>query len=116
MHELEKGEKMVTITDRAAAEIKNILKKENKPGYGIRIFIAGASCSGPQYGMMLEEKPGEGDKIIESNGVKIIIDKKLELYLDGSEIDYVETPYGSGFSITNSNVGASCGSGCSSCH
>jgi iron-sulfur cluster insertion protein len=105
---------VVTITERAAIEIKNILKQENKQGYGLRIFIAGAGCNGPQYGLALDEKPGERDRVFESNGVKIFFDERLVGYLEDSELDYVETPYGKGFIVHNPN--ASCNSECSSCH
>jgi iron-sulfur cluster assembly accessory protein len=107
---------MVKVTKKAAEEIKNILEKENKLGYGLRIFIAGASCGGPHYGLALEEKPGEGDKVIESNDVKIFLDEKTAYYLEDVELDYIETPEGSWFSLSNPNVDSACGSGCNSCY
>lgn len=106
---------MVSMTENAAAELKKILKKEDKSGCGLRIFIAGAGCAGPQYGIGIEEKAQEDDTVFESQGVKIFVGKSVVGDLDGSIIDYKETPQGPGFLITNPNVSSCCGDS-SSCH
>ncbi len=108
---------MVNITEKAAAELKKILEKENKQDFGLRISIAGMGCGGPQYMLTLDEKPGEGDEVIECSGIKIFLNEKTKIVLDGSEIDYVETPQGAGFTINNPNTSASgCGPSCGGCH
>ncbi len=107
---------MVSITKKAATELQNILKKENKKGCGLRIFTAGFGCGGPQYGLALEETPGDRDRITESNGVKIFLDENMDALLSGVEIDYIETEYGSGFVINNSNAASDgCGPSCGGC-
>lgn len=107
---------MVKITERAAQELKKILKEEGKEDYGIKIYIAGMGCSGPSYGISLAREAEEDEKEIESNGIRIFVSDAVEAYLADSEIDYVETPYGAGFAIHNPYAGDACGSGCSSCH
>ncbi len=106
---------MVSITEDAATELKKILEKEDKVGNGLRIFIAGAGCSGPQYGIGLEEKPQEDDIVFESHGIKIFVTEDVAKGLDGSIVGYEPTPQGPAFVITNPNV-SSCCSGSSSCH
>ncbi len=105
---------MVRITERAAEEIKKILRQEGKEDHGIKVYIAGMGCSGPSYGLTIAREPEEGEREIESNGIRIFVSEAVEAYLADSEIDYVETPYGAGFAVSSPG-GASCGGGCSSC-
>lgn len=105
---------MVTVTQKAAAELRNILEKENKKG--LRIFMAGFGCSGPQYELALEEKAAGEDKVTESNGIKVFMDENMDALLSGAEIDYIVTEQGSGFIINNPNAHASnCGPSCGGC-
>jgi len=115
MEKVKTGDKMVTVTEKAAEEIGKVLKTEDKEGHGIKIFIAGMGCSGPSYNMALAEEPEEGEKTIEANGVKLFVDEQVEAALEGQQIDYIESEYGSGFTIYNPDQPAACGSGCSSC-
>ena len=102
---------MVTLTDRAASEVKGLLEKQEKPEAMLRVFVAGGGCSGFQYGMSLEEEPMEGDQTFEINGVKIIVDPRSAMYVGGAEIDFVESMMGGGFKIDNPNAASSCGCG-----
>jgi len=104
---------MIELTDTAAAELKQLLKKEKKVDHGLRIFVAGMGCNGLQYGLMLEKSPKEGEEVSESNGVKIFYDKEIKDDIDEFRIDFIDNEYGKGFVIDNPN--ARCGSGCSSC-
>jgi iron-sulfur cluster assembly accessory protein len=109
----------VQATPAAAEAINGLLEQQQLPNHYLRMFIAGSSCSGLQYGMAFEENQREDDTVIESSGVRLIIDSQSLQYLNGSVVDYVETPDGGGFSITNPNSVSSCGTdsggGCSSC-
>ncbi len=103
---------MVEVTDKAAVEFKNLLKKEGKADYGVKLFVAGFGCSGPQYGLSLEEKPEDGERVYESNDVKLYLTKDAAEALEGVEIDYVKSEHGEGFVINNAkDCGPSCG-GC----
>ncbi len=102
---------MVTLTDRAAAEIKGLLEKQGKTDAMLRVFVAGGGCSGFQYGMSLEDAPMEGDQQTEINGVNVIVDPRSALYIQGAEIDFVDTMMGGGFKIDNPNAASSCGCG-----
>ncbi len=108
---------MIAITKKAAEEFKTFRDKEGKNGSGLRVFLAGMGCGGPQYGMAFEDSPKEEDIVIESEGIKVYVDKGFESFFDGATLDYQETEHGSGFLITNPNTpsGGGCGSGCNSC-
>lgn len=103
----------VTVTDRAAGEIKAVLTDQGEPDAMLRIYVAGGGCSGLQYGMALETEPMEGDRVFEQNGVRIIIDQQSYPYLVGANVDYLEGLMGAGFKIDNPNATASCGCGSS---
>ncbi len=102
---------MIEITDTAAAELRSLLQKEKKTDHGLRIFAAGMGCSGIQYGLTLEKSPKNGEKVSESNGIKIFYDKDIQDDIDEFKIDFIDNEYGKGFIIDNPN--ARCGSGCS---
>ena len=104
---------MVTLSDRAAVEVKGLLEKQEKPDAMLRVFVAGGGCSGFQYGMSLEEEASEGDQTFELNGVKVIIDPRSAQFIGGAEIDYVDSMMGGGFKIENPNAASSCGCGSS---
>ena len=104
---------MIKLTDRASAEIKGLLEKQETPEAMLRVFVAGGGCSGLQYGMSLEEDILEGDERIAINGVNVIVDPRSAPYLDGAEIDYVDSLMGGGFKIDNPNAKSSCGCGSS---
>jgi iron-sulfur cluster assembly accessory protein len=101
---------MVTITDAAAVKIKELMP-EGDAEYALRMRVVGGGCSGLQYQMGLEEEPGDNDKVLTSNGIKLFIDMKSALYLTGTEVDYVNGLMESGFKITNPNATSTCGCG-----
>ncbi len=102
---------MVTLTDRAAQEIKGLLEKQEKPNAMLRVFVSGGGCSGFQYGMSLEDEAMEGDATSEINGVSVIVDPRSAMYIEGAQVDFVDTMMGGGFKIDNPNAASSCGCG-----
>ena len=102
---------MITLTDRAASEIRGLLEKQGKNEALLRVFVAGGGCSGYQYGMSLEDEAMEGDQHLEINGVQVIIDPRSMMYIQGAEVDYVDSMMGGGFKIDNPNAASSCGCG-----
>lgn len=104
---------MIHLTDRAASEIKGLLEKQGKTDAMLRVFVSGGGCSGFQYGMSLEDEALEGDRESEVNGVKVIVDGRSAMYIQGAEVDYVDNMMGGGFKIDNPNAASSCGCGTS---
>ena len=101
---------MVTITESAAAKIKELMPTDDTE-YALRMRVVGGGCSGLQYQMELEEEPGSNDKIVTSNGITVFIDVKSAVYLAGAEVDYLNSLMESGFKIANPNATTTCGCG-----
>src|SRR2546428_9980751 len=101
---LEETESMINVSEMAAAKITELLTEENKAGSGLRVFVQGGGCSGFQYGLMIEENgQGAGDQVYESHGVKLFVDPISIRYLNGAEVDFVDTVTGGGFPVQNPN-------------
>ena len=80
---------------------------------GLRVYVYSGGCSGFRYGMMLEDQPTADDVTVSSNGVTVYVDGQSTQYLAGSEIDYVDTLMGAGFTVNNPNAVSACGCGSS---
>jgi len=104
---------MVQITPVAVGKVKEIMDAQDPKPAGLRIAVVGGGCSGFSYSMAFENNPGLLDKTYTFDGLKVFIDQASLLYLDGAEIDYVETLEGSGFKFNNPNVKSTCGCGSS---
>ncbi len=102
---------MLTLTSNAAGKVKEFLVQNGKPEAGLRVRVVGGGCSGFQYQLALDEQADTEDKVYEQDGVKLFVDQKSLLYLDGTEIDYVEDVMGAGFRFTNPNSKGTCGCG-----
>jgi iron-sulfur cluster assembly protein len=105
----------ILLTEKAAGEIKTIIAGQELPAETrLRVGVKGGGCSGFTYMLdLVEEAPGEEDQEMESQGVKILVDQRSMLYLDGTEIDYKSGVMGSGFVFKNPNATSSCGCGSS---
>jgi len=101
---------VITMTATAAEKVRELLKQENDPALGLRIFVAGGGCSGLQYGMTLDEEQ-EGDTVINQGDIKVFVDDMSLGYITGSEVDYVDSLMGAGFTVNNPNAVSSCGCG-----
>ncbi len=105
---------MITLTDRAATELKDLMTSQNKANAALRVWVAGGGCSGLSYGMALDEnEPEADDKVFETDGVKLFVDTLSLGYMEGSSVDYVDDVLGGGFKIENPNATSSCGCGSS---
>ena len=101
----------INVSELAASKITEILAEENKQDSGLRVFVQGGGCSGFQYGLMIEETPGSGDQVIESNGIRLFVDPISIRYLKGAQVDFVDNISGGGFTIKNPNARSTCGCG-----
>ena len=102
---------IVTLTEKAAAKIRQMLEKDNKKDYGFRLGVSPGGCSGYMYEMGIEDKPKENDHIVEYKGIKIFVSPESVSFLMGSTIDYFSTLQNAGFKINNPNVKRTCGCG-----
>lgn len=100
----------ITMTTTAADKVRELVAQENDPTLGLRIFVAGGGCSGLQYGMTLDEEQ-DGDTVIPQEGFKVFIDEMSIGYIMDSEVDYVDSLMGAGFTVNNPNAVSTCGCG-----
>jgi iron-sulfur cluster assembly accessory protein len=101
---------ILSMTPAAAVKVRELLEQEGDATLGLRVFVAGGGCSGMQYGMTLDEAQ-EGDAIMEIDGVRVLIDEMSASYISGSEVDYVDSLMGAGFTVNNPNAVSTCGCG-----
>lgn len=102
---------MITLTEKATTKVTEVLGEQTENFVGIRLAVSGGGCSGFQYAMDLERESRQGDQIVEINGFKVFVDEQSLLYLEGTQIDYVESIQGAGFKFINPNVTGTCGCG-----
>ena len=102
---------MVTLTEKATEKVKAVLAEQDAPYSGIRLAVVGGGCSGFQYAMNLENEAREGDHVVKVDGFEVYVDQDSLAYLKGTEIDYVETIQGAGFTFRNPNAKSTCGCG-----
>ena len=104
---------MVAVTERPTSKVKEIFEAQSPKPAGLRIAVVGGGCSGFSYSMRFEDSPGMLDKTYKSDGFNVFVDQASLLYLDGVEIDYVDSLESSGFKFNNPNVKSTCGCGSS---
>jgi len=103
----------LSFTSSAASKVKNLMDEEGRDDLKLRVFITGGGCSGFQYGFDFAEAVNDGDTIVETDGVSLVVDPMSIQYLEGATVDYVENLEGSRFVINNPNATTTCGCGSS---
>jgi iron-sulfur cluster assembly protein len=104
---------LVSLTEAAAGRLHELTTQDPNPAIGLRVYVYSGGCSGFRYGMALDDQPTADDTLVESRGVKVYVDGMTAKYITGSEIDYVDTLMGAGFTVNNPNAVAACGCGSS---
>lgn len=102
---------MITITHEAVDQLKDFLSEQGTPEHALRVFVAPGGCSGLQYGMSIEEAEDEGDTVVTTEGVKLLVDEFSAMYIAGAEIDFVNSLMGGGFTVRNPNAVTGCACG-----
>jgi iron-sulfur cluster assembly protein len=104
---------MLTLTDNAIKAVDRFIRGADSQVAGLRIMITGGGCSGFQYGLRLEENPGDDDTVIECGHFKVLVDPMSAPLLSGVTVDFVDNIDGSGFKFENPNASSSCACGSS---
>ena len=105
------NEKLVKITDKAGTKLTSLLTRQGRPQGALRVAVIGGGCSGLQYKMDLVDGPANRDIIVESSGVRVVIDPKSALFVSGSLLDFSDDLQKGGFKVTNPNAVAHCSCG-----
>ncbi len=106
---------MITITEVAADKIKEILKAEGMPNHGLRVSAAAGGCCGPSYEIMIDDKAGDGDTVVEKSGAKLFVDSSTAKVLEGAELGFISDERGEGFVLGFPNGAPAGGSGSCGC-
>ncbi len=104
-------ERLIRVTPSAAQKVSSLLGRQGRPQGVLRVAVMGGGCSGLQYKMDLQDGPANRDILVESAGIRVVVDPKSALYVTGSELDYVEALQGGGFKVNNPNAASSCSCG-----
>ena len=99
---------MLSLTEVAAGKVKEIMSQQNPAPSALRVAVVGGGCSGFSYHMAFDNQENPSDNVYEYEGVKVYVDQMSEMYLDGVQIDYIETLEGAGFKFNNPNVKSTC--------
>jgi iron-sulfur cluster assembly accessory protein len=104
---------MIELTDIAASKVKEIMIQQDPAPTALRVAVVGGGCSGFSYHMAFDSQENPSDNVYDFSGVKVLVDQMSEMYLDGVQIDYIESLEGAGFKFNNPNVKSTCGCGSS---
>jgi iron-sulfur cluster assembly protein len=104
-------ERLIKLTPNAALKVSTLLSRQGRAQGVLRVAVVGGGCSGLQYKMDLQDGPAHRDILVESAGIKVVVDPKSALYVTGSELDYVDALQDGGFKVKNPNAATSCSCG-----
>jgi iron-sulfur cluster assembly protein len=104
-------ERLIKLTSGAGKKVSSLLTKQGRANGVLRVAVVGGGCSGLQYKMDLQDGPANRDILVESAGVRVVVDPKSALYVTGSELDYVDALQDGGFKVKNPNAATSCSCG-----
>ena len=104
-------ERLIKLTVNAAKKVSSLLTRQGRPNGVLRVAIVGGGCSGLQYKMDLQDAPANRDILVESSGIRVVVDPKSALYVTGSELDYVDALQEGGFKVNNPNAATTCSCG-----
>jgi len=113
MQDMSSSASGLSLSDSAAARIRELLLEQGKPEQVLRVYIQGGGCSGFQYGFNFEDQSASDDTLLEREGVTVAVDPMSFQYLMGAQVDYKEDLQGARFVINNPNATTTCGCGSS---
>jgi iron-sulfur cluster assembly accessory protein len=108
------GEPVITLTDKAVEMVRTAMQREGRgPEYALRVGVVGGGCSGFSYTMSFDSEQKADDRIVEVDGVRVLVDAASLEYLAGTTLDYVSGLHGAGFKFLNPKADRTCGCGSS---
>jgi iron-sulfur cluster assembly protein len=105
------SDKLIAVTERASQELQKLIQQKGTEGVALRVAVIGGGCAGLSYKMDLVEGPRPKDILVESLGVRIVVDPKSALYVSGSKLDFSDDLQNGGFQVTNPNATSQCSCG-----
>ena len=102
---------MISISEPASSQLRTMMEQQGLTDLGLRVFVAPGGCSGFQYGMKFEDSAMDGDEVSAQEGIQLYVDEFSAQYLEGAEIDYLDSLMGGGFTVHNPNAVTNCSCG-----
>jgi iron-sulfur cluster assembly protein len=102
---------VVTLSESAMKEVKRLMNVQGLTEGGLRLGVKGGGCSGLSYTINFDEKIGEYDSVYDIDGIKVIVDAKSAIYLQGTQLDFQKDLMGGAFKFVNPNADKTCGCG-----
>ena len=104
-------ERLLKVSESASTKVTSLLKRQGRPEGVLRVAVIGGGCSGLQYKLDLQDEPANRDILVESGGVRVVVDPKTALYVTGSQLDYADKLEDGGFKVNNPNAASTCSCG-----
>jgi iron-sulfur cluster assembly accessory protein len=104
-------ERLIKVIVNVGRKVHSLLNRQGRPAGVLRVAVIGGGCSGLQYKMDLQDGPASRDILVETGGIRVVVDPKSALYVTGSELDYVEALQEGGFKVKNPNAATTCSCG-----
>ena len=105
------NERLIKVTEKASEKLLSLLNKQGRSSGALRVAVIGGGCSGLQYKMDLVDGPANRDILVQTSGVRVVVDPKSALFVSGSLLDYSDSLQKGGFKVTNPNAVAHCSCG-----
>ena len=106
------NERLIKVTENASKKLTSLLERQGRAAHGaLRVAVIGGGCSGLQYKMDLVDGPANRDILVETSGVRVVVDPKSALFVSGSLLDFSDSLQKGGFKVTNPNAIAHCSCG-----
>ena len=104
-------ERLLKVSESASTKVISLLQRQGRPEGVLRVAVIGGGCSGLQYKLDLQDEPANRDILVESGGVRVVVDPKTALYVTGSQLDYADKLEDGGFKVNNPNAASTCSCG-----
>ena len=104
-------ERLLKVSESASVKVKSLLQRQGRSDGVLRVAVIGGGCSGLQYKLDLQDAPANRDILVESGGIKVVVDPKTAIYVTGSQLEYADKLEDGGFNVNNPNAASTCSCG-----
>lgn len=104
-------ERLLKVSESASVKVKSLLQRQGRSDGVLRVAVIGGGCSGLQYKLDLQDAPANRDILVESGGIKVVVDPKTAIYVTGSQLEYADKLEDGGFKVNNPNAASTCSCG-----
>ncbi|MAZ13175.1 MAG: iron-sulfur cluster assembly accessory protein [Verrucomicrobiales bacterium] len=104
-------ERLLKVSESASVKVKSLLQRQGRSEGVLRVAVIGGGCSGLQYKLDLQDAPANRDILVESGGIKVVVDPKTAIYVTGSQLEYADKLEDGGFKVNNPNAASTCSCG-----